>query len=159
MISGAPFRVVIEGANLLACGECSRLSSVKSVTKLIQSRMPPIGEPSMSALKGAFHELGMELELVNDFPKQIKRAREKLQLTHEDLGRKIGEKISVLQKIETGKMIPNQVLVKKLEHVLRIKLLSPSSEHPTFPLLQPPPSKPTLGDLVKIKKRGEVREE
>lgn len=159
MISGAPFRVVIEGANLLACGECSRLSSAKSFTKLIKSRMPPIGKPSISATKGAFHEFEMELELVNDFPKQIKRAREKLQLTHEDLGRKIGEKISVLQKIETGKMIPNQVLVKKLEHVLRIKLLSPSSEHPTFPLLQPPPSKPTLGDLVKIKKRGEVREE
>lgn len=113
----------------------------------------------MPASKGTFHELEMELELVNDFPKQIKRAREKLRLTHEDLGRKIGEKVSVLQKIEIGKMVPDQVLAKKLEHVLRIKLLSPPSERPGLPLLQPPPPKPTLGDLVKIKKRGEVREE
>lgn len=159
MVSGAPSRVVIEGANLLVCGECSRLSSVKAAAKLIKSQATQIGKPSAPARKEAFHELGVESELVNDFPKRIKRAREKLQLTHEDLGRKIGEKVSVLQKIEIGKMVPNQVLAKKLEHVLRIKLLSPPSERPTFPPLQPSPSKPTLGDLVKIKKRGEVREE
>lgn len=150
---------MVEGANLLVCGECSRLNSAKPATKLIKSRMPPIRKPSTLASKGVFHELGVELELVNDFPKQIKRAREKLRMTHEDLGRRIGEKVSVLQKIEIGKMVPDQVLAKKLEHVLRIKLLSPSSERQVLPLLQPPPPKPTLGELVKIKKRGEVREE
>jgi len=30
---------------------------------------------------------------------------------------------SVLQKLETGKMTPDQTLIKKLEHTLKIKLL------------------------------------
>lgn len=96
----------------------------------------------------------MELELVNDFPKQIKRAREKLQLTHEDLGRQIGEKVSLLQKIEIGKMVPDQVLAKKLEHILRIKLLSPSSERSASPLLQPPPPKTHSWRVGKNKETG-----
>lgn len=159
IIIGTPFGVVVEGASLLVCGECSNLSSVKPTTTLNKPRKPSSWGSSSPASKEGLHELGVELELVNDFPKQIKRAREKLQLTHEDLGRKIGEKVSVLQKMEIGKMVPDQILAKKLENILRIKLLTSYSERPTLSVLKPPPPKPTLGELVKIKKQEEVEED
>ena len=49
-------------------------------------------------------------------------------LTHEELGKKINEKASVLRNLEVGKMAPNNQLASKLEHMLKIKLLVPISE-------------------------------
>ena len=100
------------------------------------------------------------LELVEDFNLRIRQARKKLGLSHEDLGRKIGEKISVLRKIESGKMMPDNRLAKKLEHALKIKVLVPFTE-PKLPQVDlSPPRGTTLGDLVLIKeKKGEVNEE
>ena len=74
-------------------------------------------------------------------------------LNHEDLGRKINEKISVLKKLEGGKMTPNNTLARKLEHALRIKLLVPLSREniqkmPSTSTIRTPV---TLGDFLKTK--------
>jgi putative transcription factor len=76
-----------------------------------------------------------------------------LELSHEDLGRKIGEKVSVLRKIESGRMTPDLMLVEKLEHTLKIKLLVPPSEPkvPSAALSQP--REITLGEVVHLKER------
>ena len=86
---------------------------------------------------------------------KIRGAREKLGLSHEELGKKIREKASVLRKIETGKMTPNNQLVTKLEHTLKIKLLVPVAEEKTkqqIPIVQN--RKLTLGDLLQLDKKG-----
>jgi putative transcription factor len=96
-------------------------------------------------------------EVVEGYDSKIRQAREKLGLSHEELGKKINEKASVLSKLETGKMAPNNLLVTKLEHALKIKLLVPIKEEKIsqgFPKL--PSREPTLGDLIKLnKKTGE----
>jgi len=43
-----------------------------------------------------------------------------MSLTHDALSRTIGAKVSVLQKLETGKMVPDRDLAKRLEHTLKI---------------------------------------
>ena len=93
------------------------------------------------------------LELTRDFALQVRRAREGLELSHEDLGRKIGEKVSVLRKIESGKMTPDTMLAGKLEHALKIKLLVPPSEPKTPPIALPQPREMTLGELVGVKEK------
>ena len=69
-----------------------------------------------------------ELTLVPDYSTIVKRARERMKLTQEELGRLVGEKASVISKIETGRLRPSIALAKKLEHVLRVKLVESIEE-------------------------------
>jgi len=93
------------------------------------------------------------LELVDDFNLRVRQAREKLGLSHEDLGRKIGERVSVLRKIESKKMFPDDKLAQKLEHVLRVKLLVPLEEPKVPSVGLSLPREATLGDVVRLKKK------
>jgi putative transcription factor len=91
------------------------------------------------------------LELVDDFGQRVRQARRGLGLSHEDLGRTIRERVSVLRKIESGKMVPDLVLAEKLEHALKIKLRVPASEPKVQPVLSSKPRGTTLGDLIQFK--------
>jgi len=63
-----------------------------------------------------------------EFPKVIREARNKKGITHEQLGQKINEKVTLLKKIETGTIKPDDILSKKLERFLGIKLFINSNE-------------------------------
>jgi len=43
-------------------------------------------------------------------------------LSHEQLGLKMSEKASLLKKIETGALKPDELLAKKFERYLQVKL-------------------------------------
>jgi putative transcription factor len=63
-----------------------------------------------------------ETILAHDFAGRIREARMKMGLTHEQLGMKMNEKAQQLKKFETGSLKPDELLAKKLERVLGIKL-------------------------------------
>jgi putative transcription factor len=92
--------------------------------------------------------------MVEGYDSKIRQVREKLGLSHEELGKKINEKSSVLRKLETGKMTPNNMLVTKLEHALKIKLLAPIPEEKVSPAPKSPSRELTLGDLIQLGKKG-----
>jgi putative transcription factor len=93
---------------------------------------------------------------VEGYGKRIRRGREKLGFTHEELSRKIGEKISLLQKLETEKMTPDLALAKKLENTLRIKILgAPTKAQVGDEVNAHKPTDLTLGDVVVVQKRDE----
>ncbi len=94
--------------------------------------------------------------LVENYGLLVKNARERMGLSHEELGAKLGEKASVIRKIEQGKLKPDNVLVKKLEYFLKIKLLMPSTEVEvvTVPKVEDTQGL-TIGDLLK-KSGGEI---
>lgn len=92
-----------------------------------------------------------EIEIIENYPTLIRKAREKQKLGQAELGKRIGEKVSVIQKLETGRLTPDEVLAKKLEHALKIKLLVPPVEPPVKPTLQL--RELTLGDVVEIRKK------
>ncbi len=99
------------------------------------------------------------LELVEDFGARIRQAREVQGLSHEELGRKINEKVSVLKKLEGNKMTPAHKLAEKLQYALKIKLLVPTTDEkrPKELLTNAPPSKSlTLGDLIKSNEKSEA---
>jgi len=94
--------------------------------------------------------------VVEGYGKRIRRGREKLGLTHEELSRKIGEKISLLQKLEMEKMTPELALAKKLESNLKIKILgSPTTAQVGEEVSAHKPTALTLGDVVVVQKRDE----
>lgn len=93
-------------------------------------------------------------EVVEEYHTKIRKAREKLGLSHEELGKRINEKASVIKNLETGKMAPNDMLVTKLEHALKIKLLTPISEEKVPQSPKAPDRELTLGDLIEFDKKG-----
>lgn len=141
----------------MVCGDCVKLASIYWEAKPSQSQPTkrlarPL--PRISVKRPpAPTVIAESLELVDGFGILVRRAREKLGLSHEDLGRKIGEKVSVLRKIEKEKMTPDHRLADKLGHALRVKLLVPTSEPktPSLPLSQP--RGVTLGEIAKLKKK------
>jgi len=77
----------------------------------------------------------------------------KLGWSQDDLAKKVKEKLSVIQKIETGKITPDTQLCRRLQHELKIKLLVPRKEAPAPKISTP--TELTLGDIVKIKGKPE----
>ena len=159
-IFGAPIRAIIEGAKLTVCSQCSKLGSgywepkPQRRTKRSMKRQPATISFSKRQQRPTVTET---LELVGDFGQQVRQARRGLGLSHEDLGRKIREKVSVIRKIESGKMIPDLVLAEKLEHALKIKLRVPASEPKVQPVLSSKPRGTTLGDLIQFKEKEEQK--
>ena len=91
------------------------------------------------------------LEIVDNCAQLVRQAREGLGMSHEDLGRKIRERVSVLRKIESNKMVPDLGLAERLEHTLKIKLRVPTSEPKAQLSSSSKPRGTTLGDLIKSK--------
>jgi putative transcription factor len=70
-----------------------------------------------------------EVILNPEFHKIIREARTKKGLSHDQLGQKINEKVTLLRKIETGTIKPDEPLAKKLERFLGITLyINPNEE-------------------------------
>jgi len=140
---------------MITCSECAKLGS-GSWEGEPQRRTKRIAEPQPKQYiprKKQPPTVTETLELAGDFSLRIRQAREKLELSHEDLGRKIGEKVSVLRKIESSKMTPDHLLAEKLEHALKIKLLVPPSEPKVPSVALSQPREITLGEVVRLKER------
>ena len=84
---------------------------------------------------------------------KIRKSRESKKLSREELGQKIYEKVSVINRIESGKMIPDIRLTKKLENALNITLIENVEELDLSKYTGNPSQGRTLGNVVKIKKR------
>jgi putative transcription factor len=164
-IIGKQYKATIEGAIMLTCSECAHYGTryweaeaPKPNTKPLPTPKPKAPTLPVPSVQKTVQEEA--LELVEDYPRKIRHAREKSGLSHEELGRKINERVSLLKKIETGKMTPTQSLAEKLEHVLKTKLLTTSAELkvPQKALIPKPKQEITLGDFVREKKTEETKE-
>ena len=157
-IHGSPIRAEIEGAKLTVCIECSkhgkiiREEEVEFGQRALKKPLPSM--PFVQRKKPSQAKVDVSQEVVEGYHAKIRRAREKLGLTHEELGKKINEKASVLSKLETGKMTPNNMLVTKLEHALKIKLLVPIKEEKFSEIPKAPSHGSTLGDLIQLNKKA-----
>ena len=156
---------MIEGAKLTVCHECSKHGTIvweestpKAMTPKAKVSIQPL---KIQSKKPSETAVDTSLELTENFDIKIRHAREKLGLSHEELGKKINEKVSLLKKVETGKMTPDNKLAAKLEYALKIKLLVPVTEEkvPQTKIPKPASRELTLGDLIKLKKKNKGKEE
>ena len=154
-ILGQPFKVRVEGAKMLVCGRCRNLG--KPYEDEPAPRRPMIRlAPSSRIQRRRTPDLprGMDqLDIAEDYPQRVRKQRMQLGLSQEALAQRVKEKLSVIQKIETGKMAPDTKLCKELEHELRIKLLVPRKDTTDVPK-ESQPAELTLGDIIRIKDRS-----
>lgn len=119
-IYGRSHTVEVDGAILRVCDKCARFGK-----KVVLRPSPPAKRNVTTVRETMFDE---NLVVSEDFHILIKKAREALGLTQEELGRKLGEKTSVISKLETGKLKPSIPLARKIEHALKIKILEEAPE-------------------------------
>lgn len=115
-------KVIVEGTTLSVCSSCAKFGT--SAPKSESEKVSPI----VSRLESRKRYTPRDVYrndvdvLVSDFPSRIRKARTKMGLSQEELGKKLNEKWSVINKLETGDMRPDDKLVSKLEKTLGIKL-------------------------------------
>ena len=120
-IYGEPQSVIIEGGALKVCGSCSKLG--KPITR--KKHVIPNKISFTNQSNRPINIIKDDLELRQDFNKVIRKAREKMGISQEELGRKINEKLSVIKHVESAKLTPDNSLAKKLQHYLKVELLVP----------------------------------
>lgn len=64
-----------------------------------------------------------EVELIEDYHRVIQSARMELGLNQEELARKLNERKSIIAKLETKSLRPDNKLIRKLEKTLKIILM------------------------------------
>ncbi|RLE45089.1 TIGR00270 family protein [Candidatus Woesearchaeota archaeon] len=113
-------RAKIEGTELIVCQECAKFGTVLGPIKTKQEKAKK-RKKEKQTIKPSTEE---EILIINpNYPTIIKKAREKLGLKQSEFAELIKEKESVVHKLETGELEPSIKLAKKLEHILKIKLI------------------------------------
>lgn len=127
---------MIDCVEVSVCRECSKLGKPVRISYTLKLKSTGQSTSTIHTVRRkTYLKAAVDVEksiesynLVENYNLLVKNARERMGLSHEELGAKLGEKASVIRKIEQGKLKPDNILAKKLEHFLKIKLLVPPSE-------------------------------
>jgi len=127
-------RVRLEHSVLSVCPDCAKFGTpiAPPPSPVTVPTTPTAFRPGLTASRptGArrrleerdlYQEIG-ELELVPDWHRRIRVAREARLWTPEEFGKKLNEKKSVVLKLESGAFRPPDSLVRKVEHLLQVRL-------------------------------------
>jgi putative transcription factor len=118
--------VIVDGTVFNVCIACSKHGKPYMPREAVMAKkkkaLPPAA--AAAAAKPKRQKIGFsdETVLTPDFAGRIREARMRMGLTHEQLGMKMNEKAQLLRKFETGTLKPDELLAKKLERFLGIRL-------------------------------------
>jgi putative transcription factor len=108
-------RVIVDGTVFNVCIACSRHGKPYEPVQVPKKKK--VVAPAAKRIA-----LADDLILDPDFARIIREARMKRGLTHEQLGMQMNEKSNLLRRFETGALKPDELMAKKLERYLGIKL-------------------------------------
>jgi putative transcription factor len=160
----APARpMLVEGIKLNLCPDCAKFGD-EYKTQGGQPGQPAPGAPPVSRTvieaRLQKREKRMQtrdvysgsttLELVDDYGRAIREAREAKGMDLEEFGKSILEKRGILAKIEANDLIPDDKMIAKLEKALGIKLREQVQTGGTIGGARPG-GPPTLADFIKKK--------
>lgn len=144
------FLTEIEGTELKVCDRCGKHGRV--IRRVAQpKRVKPKAEGKAVAKT---EEPEIIESIVDDYGMLIKKKREKLGMTQEELAKRIAERESLIQKIENENVEPSIALARKLERFLKIKLVEEIEDKKiAFVKEKGKGDAFTLGDFVRVRKR------
>ncbi|WP_373469172.1 multiprotein bridging factor aMBF1 [Acidianus infernus] len=148
-ILGKGFTVVYEGSVITVCEAC--YSKIKKSAKIYEERPKKTQIIKQHSQNINNKKPEIEVEVVDDYYKVIKSARERLGLTTKQLAEKMRVSENIIKRFEQGKLKPTIEQAKELEKILSVKLLYtvPNEEtqrvEKNFEL--------TLGDIVNIREK------
>ncbi len=115
-------KVLIDGTVFNVCMSCSKRGKPYVSAQPIKKK--PTDNSANKKMINPLRKISMTDDIIlnPEFAKIIRQARMKKGLTHEQLGLKMNEKATLLRKFETGTLKPDEIMAKKLEKFLEIKL-------------------------------------
>lgn len=140
---------LVDRAELILCGKCVKRAS-KVYGPLGQRRQMGPRRLPQRVRKSQVTE-----EVTEDYAELVKGARERAGLTRDALAAMVGVKVSVIRRIEEGSLVPPVDLAKKLERVLKVKLVEVIEEERLRSLGVEAGWEQTLGDIVIFKEGDE----
>ena len=109
-------KVVVDGTVFNVCTACSKHGKPYVPPQFAaKKKQAPARQTSRITMSD-------QTMLTPEFAGLIRQARMKMGLTHEQLAMKMNEKVQLLRKFETGALKPDELLAKKLERFLGIRL-------------------------------------
>jgi len=134
--TGSVKKIIVEGSILTVCSQCARFGKEAEPEKVVKSPSQSTGRASSTDAienrlaqrkrrmqsKDIFAESSGK-ELVEDYHKVIQQARMSLGMNQEELARKLNERKSIIAKLETKSLRPDNKLIRKLEKTLKIELM------------------------------------
>ena len=140
----------IEGAVLDVCEECARFGEIIARPRMVDLTPTPKHQQATQTPK----RREIIEQIMPDYAAKIKAARERLGLTQEEFSKKLNERWSLMQKMESGEMKPSIEQARRLEKALRIQLVEQFGEDGEIPLgdARRKDDSFTLGDFIKKKK-------
>lgn len=151
-----PIRAKIEGSVMVVCKECSKLGTIQKAPqkpRYVKQNKKQNKRPATTRNRSYSRNDEPTEELIEDFSFEVRKAREAKDWSREELGKKINERVSVITRIETGKMTPDTKLTKKLEKALNIKLLEKVDNIDLNQFINTSSGERTLGNVMKIKRK------
>jgi putative transcription factor len=143
--SGNIRKIDVEGSLLSVCPNCARFGKEPAVEETAEQGPSPRrarSEPGTARKYGGeasvedrlaqrkkrmqsrnIFSQGSSMELMEDYHKEIMKARMKLGMNQEELARKLNERKSIITKLETKSIRPDNKLIRKLEKELQISLM------------------------------------
>ncbi len=160
-IKGEPIVAKVEGAVMELCSSCAKygekISSKK--TPLQVQHKPALKKPGTAAPKGypapkkRYDMFEDQMVVTPDIGVIVRNYRINLGLTQKELATKTNIASPVINRIESGKFVPPLETARKLEKVMNTTLVTKREDF--IPQKKDSPlESPTLGDVVKIKKKS-----
>jgi putative transcription factor len=148
-------KVTIEGVSLEVCTECAKfgVEAKKEAPKEVGPRPIIAQRLEVREKRGRPRDVLEKVEkedLVEDYGARIRVARERAGMTQKDLAMKINERVTILAKIETNQMRPDEKIISKLQKELGIVLKEKVPE--VVAAKESARQLLTLADLIKMQK-------
>ncbi len=149
-IAGRPYRALVDGVEMVLCASCylklTRSGRAKPVPRRQERSLRKVRPPRP-------RRITLELyDIVEDYDERIRRAREAKGWTRAALAQKLRISEAMLRKIESGKMKPSIDLAKRIESLLKIKILEPVEIEEDEDYYSKEPGTLTLGDVVIVRR-------
>ncbi len=142
---------VIEGSELKVCGDCAKFGKVVGVIKPEKSKKELIKEKKIETLIKEPEKEIIKM-VVQDYSMIIRKKREEMELKQEEFAKRVNEKESLIQNIETGKFRPSISLARKFERILNLKLIEDYED--TTKVKKGVSNDFTIGDFITIRKKS-----
>lgn len=145
-------RTEIEGTVMNVCADCGKFGSAvavvpkpKTAQEVVQQRLDQ--REKRFTPRNIYDE--MPEDLAEDYPERIRKARSKMGLSQEELGLQINERKSIITKLESSHIRPDNKLIQKLEKALSVSLMEKvEAGTPAAPKKERRGL--TLGDMIKV---------
>ncbi|MEK6899608.1 MAG: multiprotein bridging factor aMBF1 [Nanoarchaeota archaeon] len=145
--TGSLVSAMIEKVEMTVCANCARFGTVKNNASSFSST-------SSSIYKNKVEHKDPALRVISGYASAIRQVRERKGLSQEDFSKLLQERESLVSSWETGKMAPSIDAAKKLERVLKIRLVESDVEESVKPEKSSKADGFTLGDFIKVRKRN-----